>query len=128
MKLTVKSIKQQAYEVDVAPESTVKQLKQEVEAKHGFDHTTLKLLYKGTLLDDAKFLKDYNINEGEVLVMMNMKAKPVNVPKEEEKKEETSSSQTKTETKPTGTTTTTTTQQNKPKQEKDYTAQLKQLA
>ena len=88
MKLTIKSIKQIAYEVEVANDSSVKDLKKEIESKHGFDHSTLKLLFKGQLLDDLKTLKDYSINENEVLVMMNMKAKPVNVPKEEEKKQD----------------------------------------
>ena len=123
MKLTIKSIKQQAYEVEVTSQDIlVKELKKEIEARHGFESSTLKLLYKGTLLDDAKTLKDYNIAENEVLVMMNMKAKPINVPKEEEKKAEQL-----TDTKLTSSTTT-----NKPsttvKPEKDYTAQIKQLS
>ena len=123
MKLTIKSIKQQAYEVEVtSQEILVKDLKKEIETRHGFESSTLKLLYKGTLLDDSKTLKDYNITENEVLVMMNMKAKPINVPKEEEKKAEQQPIDPKT----------TSNQSNKPlttvKPEKDFTAQIKQLS
>ena len=132
MKLTIKSIKQIAYEVEVANDSSVKDLKKEIESKHGFDHSTLKLLFKGQLLDDLKTLKDYSINENEVLVMMNMKAKPVNVPKEEEKKQDKVPENKITSTT-TNTNTSTQQQPNKPlvstaKPEKDYTAQIKQLS
>jgi UV excision repair protein RAD23 len=127
MKLTVKSIKQQAYDVEVDSEGSVKDLKVAIETKHGFEHSTLKLLFKGQLLDDSKSLKDYSITENEVLVMMNMKAKPVNVPKEEEKKQE----QTKPQENKPSTTTSTQPQQPKPtttvKPEKDYSAQVAQL-
>ena len=62
MKITIKSIKQQAYEVEIeSNESSIKDLKLAVETKHGFDHSTPKLIFKGVLLDDSKKIKDYSI-------------------------------------------------------------------
>ena len=89
MKLTIKSLKQVSYDVEVESEAvTVKELKQGVEKAHGFDHTCLKLVFNGVVLDDSKKLSDCNIKEGNVIVMMNAKAKPVNIQKEEAKTEE----------------------------------------
>ena len=36
----------------------------------------MKLLHNGAILDDSKTLKDYNIKEENVVIMMNSKAKP----------------------------------------------------
>ncbi len=89
MKLTIKSLKQVPYEVEIESDTvTVKELKHEVEKLHGFDHTTLKLVFNGVVLNDEKKLSECNIKEGNVIVMMNAKAKPHNVQKEEAKVEE----------------------------------------
>jgi len=111
MKITIKSIKQVPYDVEVPSEETkVVELKAIIENTHNFDKSALKLLFNGTLLDDNKSLKDYSIKEGMSIIMMNVKAKPVNVnaaqsvPSNEEKKESnekvTQSNQNKPETKP----------------------------
>jgi UV excision repair protein RAD23 len=89
MKLTIKSLKQVPYEVEVENESnSIKDLKLVIEKVHGFDSATLKLVFNGQVLDDSKKLSDCNIKEGNVIVMMSAKAKPVNVQKEEAKTEE----------------------------------------
>ena len=89
MKLTIKSLKQIPYELEVADEElTVLDLKKEFEKKHGFDHTTVKLVFAGSVLDDSKTLAQCNIKDGNVIVMMSAKAKPVNIQKEEVKVEE----------------------------------------
>jgi UV excision repair protein RAD23 len=89
MKLTVKSLKQVPYEVEVESDaSLVKDLKLAVEKAHGFDSQTMKLVFNGQVLDDAKKLSECNIKEGNVVVMMSAKAKPINVQKEEAKTEE----------------------------------------
>jgi UV excision repair protein RAD23 len=131
MKLTIKSLKQVPYEVEVEDDqSTIKELKQQVEKLHGFDHTTLKLVFNGVVLDDSKKLAECNIKEGNVIVMMNAKAKPQNVQKEEVKKEENVPKTTNnTTTNITGQTTT----QNLPSQstssvqQKDYSQEVKTL-
>jgi UV excision repair protein RAD23 len=129
MKITIKSIKQVPYDVEVPSEETkVLELKAIIENTHNFDKSALKLLFNGTLLDDNKSLKDYSIKEGMSIIMMNVKAKPVNVntsqsvASNEEKKESTEkvtqSNQIKPETKPV----------EKPvTQEKDYSKEVKQL-
>jgi UV excision repair protein RAD23 len=138
MKLTIKSLKQVPYDIEVESDSiSVKDLKIQFEKAHGFDHSSLKLVFNGVILDDTKKLSDYNMKEGNVIVMMNIKVQPKK--KEEAKVEEkvpenkqttVSSSQPSainqplTQTQPSTTTKTT----NIPKkQEKDYTPQVKEL-
>jgi UV excision repair protein RAD23 len=125
MKLTIKSLKQVPYEVEVdSDESTVLDIKKSMENKHGFDHTSMKLVHNGGVLDDTKTLASCNIKEGNVIIMMSSKAKPVNVQKEEAKVEEKPVSQ------PSSTTTSNIQgTENKPKEkkEKDYSAQVKEL-
>lgn len=139
MKLTIKSLKQIPYEIELqdTEDLNVSELKMEMETKHGFDSKFIKLLYKGSMLDDNKKLNDYNIKDGDVLTMMNPKVKPQNINQnnilEESKiieqiKENTNlsnenkSKNTKKEISPQKI-------QNKNKEEpkKDYTAEVKQL-
>ena len=128
MKLTIKSLKQIPYEVEVEDDSTlIKDLKLAVEKAHSFDHTTLKLVFNGVVLDDAKKLSECNIKEGNVIVMMSAKAKPINVQKEEAKVEE------KVPITSTSTSTSNVNNQTsnipvrKPKEQKDYSAEVKTL-
>lgn len=79
MKIILQSLKQIKYDVDILNESSVLELKKLVEAKHGFDHSVLKLLHKGRILEDSKLLSDYTLNDGTPLIMMNVKAKATNV-------------------------------------------------
>lgn len=92
MKIKVKSLKQIENTLEIASnEITIKDLKNEIEQKLNFDSDQLKLLYKGAVLDDSKKLKEYNILEETVLIMVNAKIKLKNAPllnkKEDEKKE-----------------------------------------
>jgi len=140
MKLTIKSLKQVPYEIEVENDSlSVKDLKIQFEKVHGIDHSSLKLVFNGVILDDSKKLSDYNMKEGNVIVMMSIKVQPKK--KEEAKVEEkvpevspvtvpvtqpTTTTSTIQQPKPdtTGSTTTTTAPK---KQEKDYTSQVKEL-
>lgn len=127
MKLTIKSLKQVPYEVEVESESvTVRQLKEEVERLHGFDHSTLKLVFNGVVLDDSKKLSECNIKEGNVIVMMSAKAKPQNVQKEEAKKEE-SVPQVNNNTTTNLNSQTNNNNTNVPVQQKDYSQEVKTL-
>jgi UV excision repair protein RAD23 len=94
MKLVLKSLKNQLYEVDINSfEDTVLTLKENLSIKHGFDVSTLKLLLKGVILDNSKKLSDYKVSETDNIIMMNMKAKPIMVTVEETKKEEVAKSE-----------------------------------
>lgn len=80
MKITIKSLKQIKYEIEIpSDEITIKDMKQEIEKSHGLDSESMKILFNGSMLDDKKILKDYNINEGDILIMMSSKVKPQNV-------------------------------------------------
>jgi UV excision repair protein RAD23 len=125
MKLTIKSLKQVPYEIEIdSDQNTVQDLKKTMESKHGFDHTTIKLVYSGSVLDDTKTLSSYNIKESNVIIMMSSKAKPVNVQKEEAKVEEKPSDNI---SHIGNTSTTQISDKPKEKKEKDYSAQVKEL-
>ena len=77
MKIIIKNLKQVQYNVEIeSDEKTIKDLKKAIEIAHGFDSSLMKLLHNGAILDDSKTLKDYNIKEENVVIMMNSKAKP----------------------------------------------------
>lgn len=92
MKLTIKSLKQVIYPIEIESDQIeVLELKKKIEEVHQFDHKTLNLVFNGNKLVDAKKLSEYNIKDECVIIMMSSKVKPVNVnvnPPEESKKEE----------------------------------------
>ncbi len=127
MKISLQTIKQVKYEVDISNESSVFELKKLIEAKHGFDHTVMKLLHKGKILEDNKLLSEYQFNDGTPVIIMNVKAKAQNVTvasesnetKEESKKAEHNFSKPSIPSN----------QNNSllPSKTKDYSKELKQL-
>ena len=100
MKLIIKNLKQVTYNVEINTEKpTILDLKKEIEKTHGFDSSTLKLLFNGIVLDDSKTLEEYKIKDESTIIMMNSRVKPKNIqqpssntdinqPKPEEKKPE----------------------------------------
>lgn len=81
MKLIVKNLKQSQYPIEIENDSkTIKEIKQIIAKTYGFDSDTLKLLFNGAVLDDSKVISDYHVQEGNVLIMMMTKIKPVNQP------------------------------------------------
>jgi UV excision repair protein RAD23 len=126
MKLTIKSLKQVPYELEVESDAmSILELKKEFEKLHGFDNTTVKLVFAGAILDDSKTLAQCNIKDGNVIVMMSAKAKPVNTQKEEAKIEEKPVQQSSTTVKQEQPVQQKT--QSQPKKEKDYSEQIKNL-
>ena len=96
MKVIIKTLKQVIYNIEISSEkSTILNLKKEIEKLHGFDFSTIKLLFNGKLLDDSKTLNDYNIQDECTVVMMISKVKPKNI----QVSSNASSSQIKTEVK-----------------------------
>lgn len=76
MKLTIKTLKQVEYKLDVESQKiTVKQLKDEIQRVHSFDAEAMKLLFNGTILENDKTLEEYKIDNDFVLIMMNPKVK-----------------------------------------------------
>ena len=110
MKLIIKNLKQKVFNVEIESDKlTVLDLKKEIEKAHGFDSSSLKLLFNGVVLDDTKTLDNYKIKDESVIIMMNTKTKPKNVQtssdtqpsaqKTEEKKEEKKPEEKKPEEK-----------------------------
>ena len=76
MKLILKTLKQTELEIEVESDLiTVKELKLKIESLYSYDSDIIKLIYKGAILDDAKPLNHYQINENCSIIIMNTKNK-----------------------------------------------------
>ena len=86
-------------------------MKKRIEEKHGFNHETFKLVFNQHILDNVKQLKEYSLQDGNVIIMMNstVKPKPKEPEPEKKKEEDNKPVTTTTNTNTTNTTTTTTT-------------------
>lgn len=84
MQITLKTLQQQTFKVDVEPEETVSQLKTKIakEKGEGFAEENQKLIYAGKILEDAKKIADYKIEESKFVVIMVTKAKAASKPAE----------------------------------------------
>ena len=79
MKVIIKNLKQVTFEVEVpSAQSTVLDLKKAIEKERNVDSEQLKLLFLGVILDDAKKLEDYKIEEGSTIILMMSKVKVKN--------------------------------------------------
>lgn len=90
MKIIVKTLNGKQLPLDIQPEWTVRATKEEIEKVHALAADTLKLIAYGKVLDkDESPVSEYSIKEGDFIVAMVQKAKPVKAaPKIEDKKEE----------------------------------------
>ena len=79
MKVIIKNLKQVTFEIEVpSAQSTVLDLKMAIEKEKNLDHEQLKLLCLGVILEDAKKLEDYKIEEGSTIILMMSKVKVKN--------------------------------------------------
>jgi len=76
MKVTVKTVQQQEFKLDVEPTETVGQLKQKIEAAHNHPAAWQKLIFAGKVLDDATTLESHKLSDTDFLVLMVRKPKP----------------------------------------------------
>ncbi|KAI9502024.1 UV excision repair protein rad23 [Coemansia spiralis] len=89
MKLTLKTLQQKSFQVEVDGGDTIQQVKQKVEESQGYPVETQKLIYLGKILTDEKTVDEVQISEKEFMVVMTVKpkAKPKAEPKAESKAE-----------------------------------------
>lgn len=79
MKLTIKTLQQSSFKIDIEPEKTVSELKDKIEQDHGKDYpkSAQKLIYSGKILADETKLSEYNIDEKKFIVLMIIKPPPI---------------------------------------------------
>ncbi|KAJ1791539.1 UV excision repair protein rad23 [Coemansia sp. RSA 2399] len=75
MKLTLKTLQQKSFEVEVDAADTIRQVKEKVESSQGFTADSQKLIYLGRILDDKKSVEEEKISEKDFIVVMIVKAK-----------------------------------------------------
>ncbi|KAJ3187441.1 hypothetical protein HDU85_006729 [Gaertneriomyces sp. JEL0708] len=75
MKVTVKTLAQKSFTVEVEPSDVVKKIKEAIHASQGFEVETQKLIYSGKILDDSKTVEECGIEEKGFLVVMTAKPK-----------------------------------------------------
>nr|XP_020456600.1 UV excision repair protein RAD23 homolog B-like [Monopterus albus] len=78
MQITLKTLQQQTFKIDIDEEETVKTLKERIEQEKGkelFSVAGQKLIYAGKILNDDTALKEYKINEKNFVVIMVTKPK-----------------------------------------------------
>lgn len=113
MKLTIKTLQNSTFKVDIEPDKTVRDLKNVIEKEQGKDYPSgsQKLIYNGKILTDDSKLAEYEFDEKKFVVLMTTRPPPV--PKPVATTEQTSSSAKQTdntiENKPATTSTATTT-------------------
>uniref|UniRef100_A0A3Q0SRX0 UV excision repair protein RAD23 n=1 Tax=Amphilophus citrinellus TaxID=61819 RepID=A0A3Q0SRX0_AMPCI len=78
MLITLKTLQQQTFKIDIDDEETVKTLKERIEQEKGKDNFSVagqKLIYAGRILNDDSPLKEYKIDEKNFVVVMVTKPK-----------------------------------------------------
>lgn len=82
MKVTVKTLQQTSFELELDENETILSVKEKIQAKEGFDVDSQKLIYSGKILANDVQVKAIGIKEGEFLVVMVTKpAKKAEAPK-----------------------------------------------
>ncbi|XP_029988508.1 UV excision repair protein RAD23 homolog A-like isoform X2 [Sphaeramia orbicularis] len=81
--ITLKTLQQQTFKIEIDPELTVKFLKEKIEEDRGkdaFPAAGQKLIYAGKILNDDTPLREYKIDEKNFVVVMVTKPKPSTPP------------------------------------------------
>ncbi|XP_068629737.1 UV excision repair protein RAD23 homolog A [Battus philenor] len=78
MLVTLKTLQQLSFQIEIDPEETVKALKLKIEVEKGKDYASdnQRLIYAGKILLDDNKISTYNIDEKKFIVIMVTKPKP----------------------------------------------------
>lgn len=78
MLITLKTLQQQTFKVEIDPTESVLKLKEKIAEEKGTDYAVenQKLIYAGKILEDSKVINDYKIEEKNFVVVMVTKPKP----------------------------------------------------
>lgn len=78
MLITLKTLQQQTFKVEIDPTESVLKLKEKIAEEKGTDYAVenQKLIYAGKILEDSKAVNDYKIEEKNFVVVMVTKPKP----------------------------------------------------
>jgi UV excision repair protein RAD23 len=76
MRISVKSISGEKFDLEVNDSDTILQVKQSIQELKGFEVGLQKLISSGRILADDSMVGTYNIKEGDMLVIMMTKPKP----------------------------------------------------
>ncbi|XP_053625834.1 UV excision repair protein RAD23 homolog A [Plodia interpunctella] len=82
MLVTLKTLQQQSFQIEIDPEETVKALKLKIEVEKGKDYAAdhQRLIYAGKILLDDNKISTYNIDEKKFIVIMVTKPKSSETP------------------------------------------------
>lgn len=83
MKIIVKNLKGNQFEIDVEPSHTVRQVKEKIEEEQKIAADTQKLVAVGKVMSDEKTVEEYKLKEGDFIVVMVSKPKVVKEKKPE---------------------------------------------
>jgi len=87
MKIKVRTLRNETYDIEVDPSETVAQLKEKVEKATAQPAAWQKLIFSGKILVDNTSVESYNLKEGDFLVLFSKQPKAGEKPQEPEKKE-----------------------------------------
>ncbi|KAJ2382214.1 UV excision repair protein RAD23 B, partial [Coemansia sp. RSA 2603] len=76
MQISLKTLQQKTFQIDVSETDTIEQVKHKVEESQGYPAETQKLIFSGKILTNEQTIGEINITEKDFMVVMTTKAKP----------------------------------------------------
>lgn len=73
MKVSIKTVKGEMFQVDVTEHTKISFLKEKVQEKFGHEPDSQKLIHRGKHLDDNKTIAEAEIKDGDAIIMMVQK-------------------------------------------------------